>query len=149
MPDQLIYRLGRGSDEVHRHDQVVFGQLLAQHQNLYRRSQLLPNGIEAVTGSDNPELVQLLHDHVKGMEKRFASGRAIRSWDPLFAALFEYKDQINFDYRLTDQGVLAIITAQDPKLIELIQCHDQTIHKFVDYGSKRSGEVSAKPDWLD
>ncbi|SFR56501.1 hypothetical protein [Thiomicrospira sp. ALE5] len=147
--DSLNYRFGRGSDEAHRHDQAIFSELLKHHQQLYRKTKPLSNGIEALTGSDDPKLVKLIHDHVLGMEKRFAAGRAIRSWDPLFAALFEYKDQLNFAYTLCDQGVLATITTDDPKLIELIHCHDQTLHQFVDYGYEKSGEPSPKPAWLD
>lgn len=142
------YRFGHGSDYHHRQDQTIFSELLKNHQQLFRHTNTIANGIEALTGSDNPELVKYLHQHVIGMEKRFSAGRAIRSWDPLFAALFEYKDQINFDYKLCDQGVLATITATDPKLIELIHCHDATLHQFVNYGYERSGNPSPKPDWV-
>ncbi len=77
---------------------------------------------------------KVLQAHVEGMEKRFGMGRAIRSWDPLFAALFEYKDQIRMEYRTIENGVEAKLTADDPKLIELIHSHDLTLHGFVDEG---------------
>jgi hypothetical protein len=145
---ERIYLHGRGTDEAHRQDQALFAELLTHHQQLKRETQTLPNGIIARTVSDNPALAKVLQQHVIGMEKRFASGRAIRSWDPLFAALFEYRDQIKMTYRMIENGVEAELTAEDPKMIELIHCHDQTLQNFVDQGYEISGNESPKPDWL-
>ncbi|BBP44742.1 hypothetical protein THMIRHAS_01150 [Thiosulfatimonas sediminis] len=142
------YRFGRGSDAEHRHDQALFKQLLEQHTLLQRQTFRLPNGIKAQTTAATPELVEILQQHVVGMEKRFAKGRAIRSWDPLFAALFEYKDQMQMEYRMLDNGIEAILTSDDPKLIELIHCHDLTLHGFVEQGFTASKNPSPKPDWL-
>ena len=148
MSDKL-YRHGHGSDASHKQDQALFAELLEQYAQLKRQTEPLINGILARTTSDNPQLVQVLIAHVEGMEKRFAAGRAIRSWDPLFAALFEFREQIQMDYRAIENGVEARITSDDPKLVELIHAHDQTLHQFVDYGYEKSGQQSPKPDWLD
>lgn len=144
-----VYRHGHGSDEQHKQDQALFKELLEKHDQLKRETVILENGIRSTTTAATPELGQILQDHVIGMEKRFGMGRAIRSWDPLFAALFEYKDQINMSYRNVKNGVEATLTTDDPKLIELIQCHDQTLHGFVDRGFEAGGEESPKPDWLE
>lgn len=143
------YRHGHGSDDAHKRDQALFAELLEQHNQLKRETEALPNGIFARTTSDDPQLAKVLIAHVAGMETRFAAGRAIRSWDPLFAALFEFREQISMQYRAIENGVEARITAEDPKLIELIRSHDQTLHQFVDYGYEKSGQPSPKPDWLD
>lgn len=143
------YRHGHGSDEAHKRDQALFAELLEQHKQLKRETEKLANGILARTSSENPRLAQVLIDHVEGMEKRFGAGRAIRSWDPLFAALFEYREQIQMEYRAIENGVEARITSDDPQLVELIHSHDQTLHQFVDYGYEKSGQQSPKPDWLD
>lgn len=143
------YKFGRGTDEAHKRDQALFAELLEQHEQLKRETKLLPNGIIARTTSTNPQLANVLQAHVIGMEKRFSANRAIRSWDPLFAALFEFRHQISMEYRCIEQGVEAVLTSDDPKLIALIHCHDQTLHQFVDYGYEKSGEKSPKPDWLD
>lgn len=143
------YKHGRGSDAQHKADQALFSQLLEQHGQLKRTTEKLPNGIVARTTSHNPDLVKILQQHVEGMEKRFASGRAIRSWDPLFAALFEYKDQIEMQYHYIEHGVEARLTADDPKMVELIQAHDLTLHGFVNEGFEAGGRESPKPDWLD
>ncbi len=142
------YRHGHGSDEQHKKDQALFSKLLEEHQQLKRSTTKLSNGICSQTTSDNPDLARIIQEHVEGMEKRFGMGRAIRSWDPLFAALFEYKDQIKMEYRNIENGVEAILTSKDPKIIELIHCHDLTLHGFVDQGFDAGGKESPKPDWL-
>ena len=143
-----VYQRGRGSDESHRRDQALFKQLLADHKQLRRETVLLPNGIRVKTTSDNPELVRVLQEHVEGMKLRFGNGRAIRSWDPLFIALFEYRDQITMIYRNLDNGVESELTAEDPKLIELIHAHDLTLHQFVERGFDASRQQSPAPDWV-
>lgn len=142
------YKHGHGSDAQHRQDQALFSELLEKHQQLKRETVKLPNGIRATTTASTPELGKVIQDHVEGMEKRFAGGRAIRSWDPLFAALFEYKEQINMVYRNVENGVEATLTSDDVKIVELIHCHDLTLHGFVDKGFEAGGQESPKPDWL-
>lgn len=142
------YKHGRGSDEQHLKDQALFKELLEHHQQLRRETEILENGICSRTISDNPRLAKIIQQHTVGMEKRFGMGRAICSWDPLFAALFEYKDQMRFEYKMIPTGVQATLTAEDPKLIELIHAHDATIHGFVNEGFVAGGRESPKPHWL-
>jgi uncharacterized protein YdcH (DUF465 family) len=146
--DHSHYRHGHGSDAEHRADQALFKRLLKEHDKITRETERLPNGIISRTTTDDPELAQVLIDHVEGMEKRFAKGRAIRSWDPLFAALFEYKDQIEMRYHTIENGVEAHLTTDDPKLVELIYAHDDTLHGFVNEGFEAGRRESPKPDWV-
>ncbi|WP_373018652.1 hypothetical protein [Thiomicrorhabdus sp.] len=150
MPDhqQKTYKHGHGSDAQHKQDQALFSELLEKHSQLKRETVKLENGICSTTTATTPELGKIIQQHVEGMEKRFAGGRAIRSWDPLFAALFEYKDQIKMEYRNVENGVEATLTSDDPKIIELIHAHDDTLHGFVDRGYEAGREESPKPSWL-
>lgn len=143
------YKHGHGSDEQHKKDQALFGQLMENHQQIQRSTQKLANGICSRTTTESTDLVKVLQDHVTGMEKRFAMGRAIRSWDPLFAALFEYKEQIKMEYHNIENGVAATLTSDDPKIVELIHCHDKTLHDFVNEGVEAGKRESPKPSWLE
>lgn len=143
------YRHGHGSDEQHKKDQALFSQLLEHHTLLSRKTIMIENGIRARTTSDDPHLATVLQEHVVGMEKRFGMGKAIRSWDPLFAALFEYKEAIQMRYHMIENGVEAIVTSEDPKLVELIHSHDLTLHGFVEEGFEAGKRESPKPDWLE
>ena len=149
MKPKRIYKHGHGSDELHKIDQALFSQLLEHHDQLHRHTEILENGIRSVTTAKTLELAKVLQEHVAGMETRFGMDRAIRSWDPLFAALFEYKDEIKMEYHSIENGIEAILTTENPKLIELIKCHDLTLHSFVERGFNAGGEESPKPDWLE
>ncbi len=146
--DKHQYKFGHGTDEQHLKDQALFKQLLENHWKLNRKTAFLPNGIRSVTRSTDDHLVKVLQEHVAGMKTRFESGRAIRSWDPLFAALFEFRDQINFHYENEPDGVVAELTSDDPKIIELIIAHDETLHNFIRAGYNTSGERSPVPEWV-
>lgn len=143
------YKHGHGSDAQHKQDQALFSKLLECHDQLKRETVKLENGICSTTTANSAELARIIQEHVTGMEKRFGMGRAIRSWDPLFAALFEYKDQITMRYRNVENGVEATLTSDDPKIIELIHAHDDTLHGFVDRGFEAGREESPKPSWLE
>ncbi|NCN43474.1 MAG: hypothetical protein CO158_07200 [Piscirickettsiaceae bacterium CG_4_9_14_3_um_filter_43_564] len=149
MEQPRFYRHGHGSDEEHKKDQALFSQLLAQHHEIVRETVFIKNGIKAKTTTQNPDLVSILQAHVQGMEKRFENGRAIRSWDPLFAALFEYRDEIHMKYYPIQNGIEAILTSDNPAIIEIIHCHDKTLHSFIEEGSKAGKRQSPKPDWLE
>ena len=142
------YRHGHGSDAEHQADQALFSQLLEHHTELKRETEKLPNGIISRTTSEDPELIKVLIEHVESMERRFAKGRAIRSWDPLFAALFEHRDEIEMSYHPIENGIEAKLTAQDPKIVELIYAHDATLHGFVNEGFEAGKRESPKPDWV-
>lgn len=148
MDSKRTYEHGHGSDAQHKKDQALFAELLEKHGQLKRQTEIVANGIRSTTTAATPELVTILQAHVVGMKERFGMDRAIRSWDPLFAALFEYRDEIKMEYRNIENGVEAILTTENPKLIELIQCHDATLHGFVDRGFDAGGEESPKPSWL-
>ncbi|QCU89206.1 hypothetical protein [Thiomicrorhabdus sediminis] len=142
------YRFGHGSDEQHKKDQALFGKLLEHHDKIQRFTEKLENGIKSQTVSADAEIAKTIQEHVVSMENRYAANRAIRSWDPLFAALFEYKDLIDMQYIAIENGVEATVTSADPKIIELIHSHDLTVHGFIDRGFAAGGEQSPKPDWL-
>ncbi len=143
-----VYRHGRGTDDAHRRDQALFSRLLEAHAALRRQTVRLPNGIRVQTLSDDPELAEVLWQHVVGMKARFDGGRAIRSWDPLFSALFEFRDRIKMDYRPVPGGVEAELTADEPDLVALIHAHDDTLHAFVQRGFEASKHPSPVPDWV-
>lgn len=149
MTEHRHYKHGHGSDEQHLKDQALFKELLEFHQELKRETERLENGICSRTTSENPRLAKIIQQHSVGMKQRFDQGRAIRSWDPLFAALFENKDRIQMEYKMIAGGVEATLTSDDPKLIELIHSHDDTIHGFVNEGFEAGRRESPKPEWLE
>lgn len=143
---EKVYRYGRGgSDPEHQAHQADIQALFARHKSLRRVTEQLPNGIRACTTSEDANLALILRRHAADMKARFAKGRAIRSWDPLFAAIFEQRDTIRVELMEREDGVCAEITCDDPALVPLILAHDATLHRFIQEGSARAEDISPMP----
>lgn len=139
--DKQRYHFGHGGkDEEHQRHQADIGYLLDHHHQLQRQVTLLDNGFSATTTSDQPEVVEVLQRHVLDMKARFDKGRAIRSWDAVYALLFAYKDHIDVDYQLITNGIQSRVTTQDPELVEAVQAHAHAVSGFVRQGRAVSGE---------
>lgn len=142
------YHFGRGGkDAEHQAHQADIQSLLTQHAQLNRQVELLSNGFTATTTSDNPEVVAVLQRHVFDMKARFAKGRAIRSWDAVYALLFAYRDQIDVNYERLDKGIRSLITTEQEDLVEVLHAHAQAVSLFVQQGKQAAGEsypLSAK-----
>lgn len=142
---EKVFQRGRGgSDPEHKADEVLYHELLVRHNELERVTKKLVNGIETITRvtSNDAKLIKVLQDHALGMKKRFDGGRAIRSWDPLFTKLFDHRDKMDMAWEMLEDGIKVSLTAQDPKVQELIDLHDETLRAFVNYGFKASREES-------
>ena len=141
-----IYKHGHGgSDAEHQAHQADIIALLEGHTRLRRVTEHLPNGIRSCTTSDDPELAAILLRHAADMKARFAKGRAIRSWDPLFAMLFEQRDTIHVELMARADGLCAELTCTDPALIPLIHAHDKALMQFVAEGRTAASQESPVP----
>jgi len=141
-----IYKHGHGgSDAEHQAHQADITALLEGHTSLKRMTEHLPNGIRTCTTSENPDLAAMLLRHAQDMKARFAKGRAIRSWDPLFAILFEQRHAIHVTLIEHEDGVCAELTCTDPALIPLIHAHDKALMQFVAEGRTAASQESPVP----
>ncbi|MGD9889112.1 MAG: hypothetical protein AB7S56_07605 [Halothiobacillaceae bacterium] len=149
MSEDKIYKHGRGgNDAEHQAHQADIQSLLDAHAQLRRVTEHLPNGIRTCTTSTDAALAQILQRHAQDMKARFAKGRAIRSWDPLFAMLFEQRDAIHVELIERADGLCAELTCTDLTLIPLIHAHDEAIMRFVAEGRTAAAQESPVPPKL-
>jgi YHS domain-containing protein len=84
------------------------------------------------------------------MKERLINKQPIRTWDPLFAALFEHADKIDLKISSTEKGVKVVETSTDPYVAQIIQSHAQEISNFVKEGMagmhRRHEAPGAKPE---
>lgn len=141
-----VYRHGRGgSDAEHQANQADIRALFDGHEAIRRVTEHLPNGIRTCTTSSDPALALVLRRHAADMKERFGKGRAIRSWDPLFAMLYEQRENIHVKLTDREDGVCAELTCDDPALLPLIHAHDAALHRFIKEGTARAEDVSPMP----
>jgi hypothetical protein len=108
---------------------------LADHGRDIRRSiKVIPTGVETVTESDDPVVVERLRAHVASMTSRMAERRPIHMRDPLFAEVFRHAGQIAILHEPTPKGVRVVETSDDPYVAKLIQAHAEVVSLFIKNG---------------
>lgn len=123
-----------GADPSATADMQVFHFLLDNRGQIRRTVTVLPNGIDTLTESDNPEIATKLKTHVSAMYGRLKDGRAIHQRDPLFVELFEHADQIDANITYTDKGLRVVETSTDPAVAHLLHRHAETVDAFIKNG---------------
>ena len=118
------------------YDRDVWQTLLYFHEKIRRQVTSLPNGLAAVTESDDPEVATLIKDHALAMRERMAEGRAVRTWDPVFRKLFERHGAVHLQVVLTEKGVRIEETTDDPETLRLMRSHSAGISDMVRDGSR-------------
>jgi hypothetical protein len=120
------------------YDRDVFQTLLGSHELIRREVKEIPNGIEAVTESDNAEVAELIQDHVAAMKVRIENGYRLRQWDPIFVAIFDHADKIRMEYEKTPKGMKVREVSDDPYVARLIQAHAKMVSGFAARGVEES-----------
>lgn len=136
---------GFGKDEAHRADMEVFHFLLDNRKEITRKVTKLEKGIETITESTNPKIVDKLQGHVESMYKRVKENRPIHARDPLFAELFRHADKIKMTLEKTKNGVKVVETSEDPYVAKLIQAHADVVNLFVKNGREEMPKNHALP----
>lgn len=137
---------GRGGpDAGHAADRRLFHTLLANRGQIRRTVKKLPDGVETVTETDNPQLRAVLVRHVKSMYDRLETGRPIHRRDPLFAEIFRNAEKITLKAESTDTGIRVLETSDDPHAVKLIQRHAEVVSLFLKNGHAEVHKNHAVP----
>ncbi|HVK05746.1 MAG TPA: hypothetical protein VM490_19910 [Armatimonadaceae bacterium] len=125
--------------------------LLARHDQVRRSVRHLPDGVETLTESDDPEVAALLKQHVPAMYARMKSGRPVMPMHPVFAELARFAGQVEEKVTLTEKGVHVVSTSKDKYVVNLIREHAKLVDGFVARGMAamhegRAGRGSAQGD---
>jgi hypothetical protein len=137
---------GKGMDADHRADMELFHFLLDHRSDMTRKVTKLPNGIESVTESGDPKIVEKLQAHVASMHKRLEEKRPIHARDPLFAAIFRNTGKISMKVENTRKGVKVVETSDDPYVARLIQAHAEVVNLFLKNGRTEMRQNHQPPE---
>lgn len=125
---------GQGRDEKFTEDHNVFFFLLEHRDAIRRTVKNLPNGIETVTESDDPEVVGKIQEHVAAMYERIENVKPIHMRDPLFRELFANTTKIEMKMDDTDHGIRVIETSTDSYVVKLLQEHARVVSLLIKNG---------------
>ena len=123
----------------------VFSYLLSNHYKIEREVEFLDNGVKTLTTSSDLNVAKRLQIHVEQMKSLVESGRSIRGWDPLFAAIFEHYDLIEMEISPVENGIAVLETSYDPFVSELIKEHARVVSLFVQYGHEEARRAHPAP----
>jgi hypothetical protein len=114
------------------HDTFLF--LLDHRAQIQRKVTEIPDGVETLTESIDPQVAEKIRAHVQAMKARMSEGRPIHARDPLFAELFRHGDAVTIAIAPTDHGARVRETSSDPYVVKLIKAHADVVSRFLANG---------------
>jgi hypothetical protein len=136
---------GKRKDAAFAADQAGIHFLLANGKEIKRTVKETKNGVETVTESDQPAIVEGIQEHVAAMHERVKKGAGIHLRDPLFVELFKHYDKIAMTVEKTQKGVKVTETSDEPYVVKLIQAHARVVTKFIENGHEEARKNHAAP----
>lgn len=118
------------------YDMRLIHQLSANHDQIHRTVKQLPNGIQAITESNNPQVALLLKAHVSSMYQRLEEGRPFPMIQmfPTLPELFRSADRYQRHLTTIPHGVEVSETSHDSDLRAIIRDHAHEVDGFVKVG---------------
>lgn len=126
-------------------DLAVFRSLLQHRARITRRVKALPNGVQTVTESNDPEVADQIKQHVVAMHRRIKDGKPVHLRDPLFVELFANADKIDLRILETQKGVEVTETSTYPYVVKLIRAHSEVLSLFLQNGMSEIRKLHAIP----
>ena len=128
--------MGMGHDPATMGQLGVIHELIVNHDRIKRTVTNLPNGIRTVTESDDPQIAQLIKDHVARMTQRVDArsdpGLPIES--PALHSILKNGDKVHTEIEATAKGSVVVQTSSDPETVAALQKHAAEVSDLVDGG---------------
>ncbi len=119
---------------VSQHDMSIYMEMFSHHTDIRRNVERVASGIRTTTESDNPGIVQLLHEHVPSMYRHVNDGDEVRCMSDSLPTMFRNHDKYHRTLRLTAKGVVAVEISDDPVVLAAILRHADEVSGFVHEG---------------
>jgi hypothetical protein len=112
-----------GSNSATAAEMHTIHELLANHDRIKRTVTNLPDGIRAVTDSDDPQIARLIKSHVAGMGERVTARNDpnLPIESPALHSIFRDKDKIKTSYETTANGIVVVQISTDPATVAALQ----------------------------
>jgi hypothetical protein len=134
--------MGPGAMMGAAHDPTTMGEmsaihaLIVNHDRITRTVTNLPNGIRTVTESDDPQIAQLIKEHVASMVARVdaRSDPNLPIESPALHAILENGDKVETKVETTERGAIVVQTSSDPQTVTALQKHAGEVTDLVEGG---------------
>lgn len=115
--------------------QKLIHDLAEGHEKIVRKVEMTKVGYVATTTSDDQALAAKLKEHFRYMKKRLDSGAMVRRWDPAYAEMTDYYDQLTVKVEEFPKGLKVTISGKTPEAVKVAQNHAKIVTSFVQKGS--------------
>jgi hypothetical protein len=134
---------GRGMGGFQADMRTIHG-MFGDRDQIRRTVKMLPDGAEALTESDDDEVVLFIQNHVPKMDGRVLGNQPLppMTFHPVFVALIENAEKYSMDYEDTDRGVKVTYQSDDPYVVMLVQEHARLVSRFI-----KNGEVEIHSEY--
>ena len=119
--------------------------LFRNFDTLSREVTNLPDGINTVTRSTDPAVMEALVSHVIGMINRVdqADDPKVRIQSPTLDIFFLRGDRITTTIDVADEGVVVTQTSDDPEIVEALHTHADEVSDMAARGMQAVHEMMA------
>ena len=119
-----------------RADMTTIHSMFDDRDKIRRTVKLLPDGAEALTESDDKDIVAFIQDHVPNMDSRVLGNEPLppMTFHPVFVSLIKNADKYTLDYDETEKGVKVTYQSDDPYVVMLVQEHAKLVSRFIKNG---------------
>ncbi len=140
--------MGRGLGSGMRGDMTTIHAMFDNRDKIKRTVKDLPNGAEAITESDDAEIVALVRQHVPAMESRVVGNEPLppMTFHPVFVELIKHADDYTLNYEETAKGIKATYQADDPFVVMLVQEHAKLVSRFIKNGMEEIHKPYTLPE---
>jgi len=115
-------------------DMSMYMEMFSRRNEIRRNVEEIPGGVRTTTESDSPDLAALLHQHVPSMYSHLDQSVEIMCMSQSLPTLFRRASDYHRQIALTPTGVVAVETAEDPNLTQVIRVHAREVTGFVTEG---------------
>lgn len=112
-----------------------------------RRLDLLPDGIRAMTRSEDAEIAAILVSHISGMINRVEEGRDPKVFiqSPTLDILFDRRDTITTVIEPIEGGLVVTQTSTDAEVVAALHTHAAEVSDMADRGMQAVHERMMRP----
>ena len=120
--------------------------LVFNYKSFTRKVEEIEGGVRTTTTTTDPNMLATLRKHPKEMADRMKAGGHVRPWDPLFAELGKYADEVDMKLRDVKNGIEVTSTSENPEVVKLIRAHAAKVNEFVSRGAAAMREKTPLPE---
>jgi hypothetical protein len=123
-----------GDDPASAADMQLVHALLGSHDAIQRTVTDLPNGVRAVTESQDPLVAAYIKEHVGSMMRRLEQGEVFNVASSTIPVIFANADRIRTEIQESENGVVFTQTTDVPELVPVLQAHADEVSELVREG---------------